>query len=224
MKHPDWKRLVRRRLGHLSCSPEHEAELVEEIAHLLEDASRDEEFGSQAEVDAWLEREIPDLAELAESLSATKEPTRPLRPQLRGSTHDQRGGSMKMTGLWNDVRFALRGLFRAPGFTMITIATLALGIGATTAIFSVVNGVLLKPLPFEDQDELVAVWNTVPSTDFVLSSTQYFVYRDENRVFEDIGSFFSLQASVTGVAEPEEVNATWVTAGHRLNTKERKEA
>ncbi len=69
------------------------------------------------------------------------------------------GGTMKMTGLWNDLRFALRGLLRAPGFTVITIGTLALGIGATTAIFSVVNGVLLKPLPFEHPDELVSVWN-----------------------------------------------------------------
>ncbi len=59
-------------------------------------------------------------------------------------------GTMKMTGLWNDARFALRGLLRAPGFTAITIGTLALGIGATTAIFTVVNGVLLRPLPFED--------------------------------------------------------------------------
>ncbi len=66
------------------------------------------------------------------------------------------GGSiqrtMKTTGLGNDARFALRGLFRAPGFTVITIGTLALGIGGTTAIFSVVNGVLLKPLPFDDPD------------------------------------------------------------------------
>ncbi len=76
-----------------------------------------------------------------------------------GSARPERGGMMKMTGLWNDARFALRGLFRAPGFTAITIGTLALGIGATTAIFSVVNGVLLKPLPFEDPDELVGVWN-----------------------------------------------------------------
>ncbi len=57
---------------------------------------------------------------------------------------------MKMTGLWNDARFALRGLLRAPGFTVITVGTLALGIGAMTAIFTVVNGVLLKPLPFEN--------------------------------------------------------------------------
>ncbi len=62
----------------------------------------------------------------------------------RTGTQARRGdGFMRMTGLWNDVRFTLRGLFRAPGFTAITVGTLALGIGATTAIFTVVNGVLL---------------------------------------------------------------------------------
>ncbi len=96
-----------------------------------------------------------------------------------------------MTGLWNDARFALRGLFRAPGFTVITIGTLALGIGATTAIFTVVNGVLLKPLPFEDQDELVSVWHMAPglsSEVLRVWSGMYFTYRDESRVFEDIGA------------------------------------
>ncbi len=87
--------------------------------------------------------------------------------------------TMKMTGLWNDARFALRGLFRAPGFTAITIGTLALGIGATTAIFTVVNGVLLKSLPFEDQHELVGVLNrTARSDGFSLSPAQYFTFRD----------------------------------------------
>ena len=80
---------------------------------------------------------------------------------------------MQMTGLWNDVRFALRGLFRAPGFSVITVGTLALGIGATTAIFTVVNGVLLKPLPFENPDELVGIWNRTLSEDrFTLSQGQ----------------------------------------------------
>ena len=98
-------------------------------------------------------------------------------------------GTMKMTGLWNDARFALRGLFRAPGFTAITIGTLALGIGATTAIFTVVNGVLLKPLPFENQDELVSVGHGQPSDRVPPNAALYFTYREESRVFEDIGSF-----------------------------------
>ena len=125
----------------------------------------------------------------------------------------ERGGMMKMTGLWNDVRFALRGLARAPGFTAITIGTLALGIGATSAIFSVVNGVLLKPLPFEDQDELVSVGHGPGSDRVPLNPALYFTYRDESRVFEDIGSFQNRQVSVTGLAEPEQLSAMWVTSG-----------
>ncbi len=110
---------------------------------------------------------------------------------------------MKTTGLWNDARFALRGLLRSPGFTVITIGTLALGIGATTAIFTVVNGVLLKPLPFEDSDELVAVWHRAQGFDETrMSLDQYFTYRDENRVFEDIGVWRVGQAAVTGRGEP----------------------
>ncbi len=123
-------------------------------------------------------------------------------------------GTMKMTGLWNDARFALRGLFRAPGFTAITVGTLALGIGATTAIFTVVNGVLLKPLPFDDPDELVGVWNRSANADRLeLGAAQYFTYRDENRFFDDIGSWAAGQVSVTGLEEPEQLSAVWVTAG-----------
>ncbi len=118
------------------------------------------------------------------------------KPSIETNSH--RGGMMKMTGLWNDARFALRGLFRAPGFTAITIGTLALGIGATTAIFTVVNGVLLRPLPFEDSDELVGVWNrTATTSQFTLWLGQYFTFRDENRVFEDIGAWYPRQVSVT---------------------------
>ncbi len=121
------------------------------------------------------------------------------------------GETMKMTGLWNDARFALRGLFRTPGFTAITVGTLALGIGATTAIFTVVNGVLLKPLPFEDPDELVGIWNNMYG--LPMAPDQYLIYRDANRVFEDIGVFIPAEVTVTGLAEPERVPLTLVTAG-----------
>src|SRR5688572_20192762 len=65
-----------------------------------------------------------------------------------------------MDSLWMDLRFALRNLRRSPGFTLAAIATLALGIGATTAIFSVVDGVLLRPTPFVDDGRLLVVWET----------------------------------------------------------------
>ena len=126
----------------------------------------------------------------------------------------QARGLRFLDDLRSDLRFGLRGLARNLGFTVITVGTLALGIGATTAIFTVVNGVLLKPLPFENQDELVSVLHRTSTSDQVpLSPAQYFTYRDENRVFEDIGSWDIGQVSVTGLAEPEQLSATRMTAG-----------
>jgi putative ABC transport system permease protein len=120
-----------------------------------------------------------------------------------------------MTGLWNDVRFAMRGLLRAPSFTAITVGTLGLGIGSLAAIFTVVNGVLLKPLPFDDQEALVSVAHTAPGAaldDVGLSTAMALTYRDEQRSFEDIGFWTGEQVSVTGRGNPERVTAMRVTA------------
>jgi len=88
-----------------------------------------------------------------------------------------------------DVRFGARVLVRSPAFSAAAVLTLALGIGANTAMFSVVNGVLLKPLPFEQPDRLVAIWNDAPGVGWyrvVLAAAQYFTYRDEQRAFDDV--------------------------------------
>ena len=92
---------------------------------------------------------------------------------------------------------------------------MALGIGANAAIFTIVNGVLLKPLPFEDPDELVGVWHKAPGLGFdILNSAAalQFTYQDESRVFEDVGSWDNEQVSVTGLAEPEQLAGMMVTA------------
>ena len=110
--------------------------------------------------------------------------------------------------LGKDLRHALRVLRRSPGFTAVAVLTLGLGLGATTAIFSVVHGVLLRPLPFAEPDRLVGVWhqrfNHGPGT--------YFTYRDNQQVFEDLGAWESQQVSVTGAGAPERVEALAVTA------------
>jgi putative ABC transport system permease protein len=114
------------------------------------------------------------------------------------------------------IRRVARRLLRAPLFTAVAIVTLALGIGANTAIFSVVNGVLLKPLPFHDADRLVGVWHTAPGLGFPLmnqSASTYVTYRDEGRTFEDIALWDNFAVSVTGAGEPERVQALLVTDG-----------
>ena len=97
-------------------------------------------------------------------------------------------------------------------FTSIALITLALGIGATSAIFSVVNGVLIKPLPYPHAQQLVGVWHLAPGIrgivgDINCSPTMYFTYREENRTFQDFGLWSNDGVSVTGVGEPEQVQA-----------------
>ncbi len=116
------------------------------------------------------------------------------------------------------MQHAFRRLRRAPAFTAIALVTLALGIGATTAIFSVVNGVMIKPLPYPQAEALVGVWHTAPGIpsiagDVNCSPTMYFTYREENRTFQEIGLWSNGGVNVTGLAEPEQVQAVFVTYG-----------
>src|SRR3954464_14812480 len=110
----------------------------------------------------------------------------------------------------------LRRLMRAPLFTSVAVVTLALGIGANTAIFSVVRGVLLKPLPFDHPDELVGVWHTAPGLGLPLlnqSPAFYLTYREQGRTFQESGLWNAGAVSVTGVGEPERVDVLEVTDG-----------
>jgi hypothetical protein len=119
-----------------------------------------------------------------------------------------------MRSLGSDIRYALRRLAGNPVFTAVAVATLAVGIGANSAVFSIVNGVLLKPLPFDDEERLVGVWHKAPGLgfdDLNQGPAFHFTYREENRVFEDIGMWRNASVSVTGLAEPERLAALRVT-------------
>ena len=109
-----------------------------------------------------------------------------------------------------------RRLLRTPLFTVVAVLTLGVGIGANTALFSVVYGVLLKPLPYHQPERLVGVWHKAPGMDAELMEQGpafYFTYRDEGRVFEHFGLWADRSASVTGVGEPERVQTLAVTDG-----------
>jgi len=110
----------------------------------------------------------------------------------------------------------VRALLRSPLFTFVAVLTLALGIGASTAMFSVVYGVLLKPLPFPDANRLVAVWHSAPGINLEMlpqGPATYLTYREEGRTFEEIGLWQNGMVTVTGLSEPERVPALIVTDG-----------
>src|SRR5467141_2212773 len=121
-----------------------------------------------------------------------------------------------MQSFKNELKQVLRRLGRAPLFTVITLVTLAAGVGANTVVFSVLEGVLLKPLPYPKPDELIGVWLTAPGIqlkEFELSPSDYFIFRDQNHTLQDICLYAGDSVSVTGIAEPEQVRALRVTDG-----------
>jgi predicted permease len=120
-----------------------------------------------------------------------------------------------------DLRLTLRRLGKAPGFTVTVLLTLAIGIGANTAVFSIINRVLLEPLPYPQSNQLIALFLNAPGagglasfrTGLQLSSSMYVTFSDHNRSFQSMGIWNSQRANVTGVARPEEVRTTIISDG-----------
>jgi putative ABC transport system permease protein len=118
-----------------------------------------------------------------------------------------------MNNLFHDLRYAFRLLLKNPGFTGIAVLTLALGIGANTAIFSVVNGVLLRPLPFHDPSRLVLVAEKSPFRTVSTSYQNFVDWRGQSRSFESMEAVRNATITLTGSGEPERLNVQFVTAG-----------
>lgn len=119
-----------------------------------------------------------------------------------------------MEKLWQDVKYSIRKLARAPGFAAVTLLTLALGIGANTAIFSAVHAVMLRPLPFAEPNELVMIWERNLVRDIpqnVASAANYFHWRDRQTSFEEMAAMFSTGVVLTGEGDANRVQASAVT-------------
>jgi hypothetical protein len=115
-----------------------------------------------------------------------------------------------MNSFLQDVRYAARKLLKTPGFTLVAILTLALGIGANIAAFSIVDGVLLRPLPFPQPGQLVRVFDDLRSSntkDVGMSVPQFWDYRDRAAIFQDISVIWSTPANLTGVDLPQRIEA-----------------
>lgn len=113
----------------------------------------------------------------------------------------------------NDIRYSIRSLLKRPGFVSIAVITLALGIGANTAIFSVINAVVLRPLPYADPDRLVMVWETVAGNDRrSVAPGNYVDWRDQNKTFAGMSAAFNGNFNLTGDGEPERIDGATITS------------
>src|SRR4030095_3592919 len=119
-----------------------------------------------------------------------------------------------MQTIWQDLRYGARMLMKSPAVTLIAVIALTLGIGANTALFSVVNAVLLRPLPYADGERLAMVWerkSTSKNPHNVINLGNFYDWKDQNSVFVDMAAFFDRNLNLTSDGEPEEVPAQIAT-------------
>jgi putative ABC transport system permease protein len=183
----DWKHAIRTRLAPLHLAPAREAEVVEELSQHVQDRYDELRAGGASDPAAASAAlaEIDD-ADLACELTRI-DPPAAVPAAVFGDTRRTWSG-----GIGKDLRFALRMLRKSPGFTAVVVLTLALGIGANAAIFSVVNAVLLRPLPFDRPDGLVRIFQTyskIPGGIEGLSPADFYFLRSENQSFTNVALY-----------------------------------
>ena len=214
----DWRAFVRSRLAVDDITPEHEARVVRELAGQLEDFYRDALARGLSEVDAdaHARSQITDWPRMARDVRrANRAWMRPgfdrLADRLPPPASSSVSGRVLMHFV-SDVRYAVRQLLKNPGFTAVAALTLALGVGATTAIFSVVNGVLLRPLPYADPDALVRVHEVLPQYGrFSVAPATFLDWRAQNQVFERTAAYGSSSATFADTDTPERITGAVVS-------------
>jgi putative ABC transport system permease protein len=201
-----WREYVRSQLPPLNVSPERELEIGDELAIQLEatyDRARARGLGED-EARQLAFNEIPDWAAFARSVGRIERPY--TQPPAPGAGH----GSL-MSGIPQDLRYAFRALSRAPGFAAVSILTLALGIAATTVVYSIVDGILLRPLPIADPDRVLMARESINGQDMSLSWPNYQDWRARQTTFDRFAAWRGLTANLTGVERPRRLNVRHVT-------------
>src|SRR5438094_812718 len=209
---PDFKIEIRARLAELSLSPVREVEIVEELSqHLEEEYERALSCGAsedEARQQALEQLNAPDLL-------GRRQKQLELRVSQNLVTLGAEGKINIFADLWQDLRYALRTLAKNPAFASIAIVVIALGIGANSAIFSVVNAVLLRPLPFKNPEQLVMVWENATHLGFpknTPSPPNFVDWQKQNTVFTGMAAMSERSFNLTGVGEPERLDGRRVSA------------
>jgi putative ABC transport system permease protein len=206
---PDWKEEVRRRLSRLNLEPAHESEVVEELAQHLDDVyERSLRAGAtEAEAKQVALRELADADVMQREMRRSQKPA--TEPPVAGG-----GRTNLLIDFLHDLRYAVRLQRKNPGFTIVAIIALALGIGANTAIFSVVNTVLLRALPYKDPERLVTVWEDASKQGYpqdTPAAANFVDWRDQNQVFEGMAAMSDTSFNLTGSGEPERLEGRMVS-------------
>jgi predicted permease len=203
-----WIEELRGRLASLGLSGGRETEIVEELSQHLEEHYQEQLLRGVSPDEA---RHVT-LAELLHP-DALAEQLRPLRVAKKGSATAAPPRWSWLGDTWQDVRYALRSWRSRPVFAASAILTLALGIGGTTAVFSVVYGVLIRPLPYHDPDALVRIVHNIGGiVQPYFSDAIFAAYDEHSQAFEDVGVWSpDATATITGQGDPEEVRMLWAS-------------
>ena len=207
---PEWTEEVRKRLSRLNLEPAHESEIAEELAQHLEDVYQRSRRGGATKAEA----KNAALQELATDELLQKEMRQSQTPFKEPAVAGGPTNSNVIADLLHDLRYAARLQRKNPGFTIVAIIALALGIGANTAIFSVVNTVLLRPLPYKDPERLVMVWEDASRHGYprdTPAAGNYVDWRDQNQVFEGMAAIADTSFNLTGSGEPERLEGRRVS-------------
>jgi putative ABC transport system permease protein len=217
---PDWVGFVRARLDLGTLQRARQERIVRELAAQLEDFYRDaiDRGAAPDEAEAHAAAQVTDWARLARDLAVVdRHQARPRLDRVTDRLEDfeqrRRGGFTVFSDTVRDIRHAVRQLAQSPGFTLVAVLTLALGIGATSAMFSVVNGVLLRPLPYAQPDRLVRVHEVVPQYGrFSVAPATFLDWREQNTVFSGLGAYSGDSVTLATSEGPERIESAMVTA------------
>jgi putative ABC transport system permease protein len=208
---PEWKEEIRARLAGLNISPAREAEIVDELAQHLDDRFADLKVSGATDDQAY----VTALAELRESDQLQQELKGIERRQAYEPLLARTRGAVMLQDLLQDLRYGARMLMKKPGFTAAAIITLALGIGANTAIFGVVYTVLLRPLPFKQPERLVWLWGVEPSIEHAgVSAADFLDYQAQNTSLDAMAAYRNLSFILSGDGAVERIDGRVVTANY----------